>query len=410
MNKAYKIRLYPNEKQKQLIDRTIGCSRFIFNQMLAERIKVYEELKDDKEKLYDYKYKTEKEYKEEFPFLKDVSSRALQQSRLNLDKAYKNFFRRVREGNKKVGFPKFKSKHKTKASYREPNVSFCIEIQNNKIKLLKLGLVRFRGLSKDFSGTIKSVTITRLKDFTYEASILVERSSISKERKSNNILGLDLGIKDFVVCSNGEVFNGIKNTLSKIESKIKKQQKHLSRKIEVNKKKEIKDSKRFKRCKIKLAKLYKYKTDFQNHFFWHLANKLCSENQAIVIEDLNVAGMKQNRKLAHSIHYSGWSKFIGMLQHKAVEYGTIIEAVDRFFPSSKTCSNCGQIKKDLTLSNRTYMCDCGLEIDRDLNASINLRNYYLKNNSVDYIENTRGENVRPRRINYDFSGSFYEAF
>jgi putative transposase len=363
--------------------------------------------------LYAYKYKTEKQYKEEFEFLKEISSYALQQSRRNLEQAYKNFFRRVKQKAKKIGFPKFKSKKVSKLSYKEINGHFnkktlLIEIKDNKLKLLKLGFIKFRGLDKNFQGRIISVTIIKNKDCTYEASILVEQTEIKKERKNNNIIGIDLGLKEFLVCSNGNVFKGIKEKLYEIEKDIKKIQKHLSRKQVINKKLGIIDSKRYEKTRIRLAKLFKYKTNFQNHFFWHLANKLCSENQAISLEDLNVQGMIKNHKLAHSISYSGWSNFVEKLIWKAKEYDIEIFNIDRFFPSSKLCSSCGQIKQDLTLNDRTYFCDCGLKIDRDLNAAINIRNSYLKEKSLEYSDYKHGENIRPKEIIYNFNGQFSE--
>ena len=156
-NKAYKIRIYPNLLQRIQIGKTIGCGRFLFNQMLAERKDVYEKLKDDRESLKSYKYKTEKELRAEFPFLVEASSRALQQSRINLETAYTNFFA------KRNGFPKFKVKRKSAESYCEPQVNECIEVKGNKIKLLKLGWVKLSYLPKDFTGKIKSVTVSRSK-------------------------------------------------------------------------------------------------------------------------------------------------------------------------------------------------------------------------------------------------------
>jgi putative transposase len=401
MNKAYKIKLYPAKKQEELINKTIGCSRFIYNQMLSERIKVYEELKNDKEKLYTYKYKTEKDYKQEFEWLNEVSSYALQQSSRDLFNAYQNFFKRVKQKNKKVGFPKFKSKKIAKQSFRICQTdSKVIQIKDNKIKLSKYGFIKFKGLSNNFQGIIKSVTVTKNKDNSYEASILVDQNEIKKERISDNRIGIDLGLKEFVVCSNGETIKGIKNKLYEVENKIKKQQKHFSRKQN--------ESKRKEKSRIKLAKLFQYKTNFQNHFFWHLVNKLCSENKVISLENLNVVGMLKNHKLAHSISYSGWSNFVNKLEQKAKDYETQIIKIDRFFPSSKLCSNCGQIKENLTLADRIYICDCGLKIDRDLNAAKNILKTGLNALSLEYSDYKHGENVRPKEIIYNFNGQFSE--
>ncbi len=407
MNKAFKVKLYPNKNQQKLFNQTCGCVRFIFNQMLGERIKVYNDLKNDKEKVHSYQYKTEKDYKKEFEFLKEVSAYALQQSRIDLETAYKNFFKRVKQGNKKVGFPKFKNKKTSKNSFRICQTSDNIlQIKNNKLRLTKYGWVKFRGLSKDFQGIIKSITVTKNKDNSYEASILVEQNKVIKRRVSDSRVGIDLGLKEFLFCSNGDYIKGINDHLFKIEKQIKKLQKHFSRKIEVNKKQNIEDSKRQEKCRIKIAKLFKYKTNFLNHFQWHLVNKLCSENQTICLEDLNIAGMIRNHKLAHSISYSNWGSFVSKLEQKAKEYDTSIIKIDRFYPSSKTCSNCGQVKKDLTLRDRTYKCDCGLEIDRDLNAAVNILKEGLK--SLEYNDYKHGESVRPLEIVYNFDGQFSE--
>ena len=402
MNKAYKIRLYPNQVQKELIDKTISCTRFIYNQMLDERIEIYDLLKNDKDSLKKFKSKTEKQYKKMFPFLKDVSSWALQQTRINLEIAFKNFYRKVKQKNSKPGFPKFKSKHKSKLSYRECQIVNHIRIENNKLKLLKLGFVKFRGLSKNFKGKIKSITISKTKTDKYFASILVEQDLDIKQRISNNIIGLDLGLKEFITCSNGEIIGNIKEKFNIINRKIESIQRHLSRKM-------IR-SKRWEKCKLKLNKIYEYRTNFLNHFQWHLSNKLCSENQAIVVEDLNITGMIKNRKVSHAIHNINWGSFLTKLSQKALEYGTTIFKIDRFFPSSKMCSQCGNIKQDLKLSDRIYICDCRNKIDRDLNAAINIRNYYLKENSLEYNDNKHRETIRPKRLYYNLKGSFNEVF
>lgn len=402
MNKAYKIKLYPNISQEELLNKTFGCSRFIFNQMLSERIEVYKRYKEDKEKLYSYNYKTEKEYKKEFEFLNEVSSYALQQSRIDLQNSYLNFFKSSKS-KRKVGFPKFKSKRNSRQSFRICQTSSNIlRIGNNKVKVSKYGWIKFRGLDKKFNGVIKSVTISKDKVGDYFASILVEKKLKIKERVSDNVIGIDYGLKEFITTSENQYLHGIKNHLKEIENKIIKQQKHFSRKI--------KGSKRRERCKIKLAKLNRYKTNFQNHFFWHLANKLCSENKAMGIEDLNISGMMKNRKLSKAIYKTSWSNFVTKLEQKAKEYDSVVHKINRWFPSSKLCSCCGALKENLTLGNRVYSCDCGLEIDRDLNASINIRNEVIKNLSLEYSDYKRGENVRPVDLIFKSSGNFVEAF
>lgn len=388
MNKAFKIRLYPTVKQSVLIDKTIGCCRFIYNQMLNERIKFYQENKDNKEVLKNHKYKTESEYKKDFEFLKEVPSRALQQSRNNLDTAYQNFFK------KKCGFPKFKNKHKSRLSYKDPQVGNQIRFENNKLKMPKLGLLKFRGLSEDFKGVIKSVTVSKDRDNTYHASILVECEDVKNERKSNNTVGIDLGLKSFVTLSNGVQIDI--PDVNYLDRKIKKQQKHFSRKT--------KGSARREKCRIKLAKLHKRKTNILNHFYRHLCNLICSENQTIKIEDLNVKGMLKNRKLSRKIHSVSWSKFIELLKQVAVKYGSVIEVVNRFFPSSKTCSHCYHVKDDLKLSDRVFYCDkCGLAIDRDLNAAINIKNY----KSDELSDYKHGETINLVKKLFNFNTSCF---
>lgn len=397
MLKSYQVRLYPNKEQTVLIEKTIGCTRFLYNQMLEERNIFYKDNCDENGKFIKPKekpkYKTEKEYKVKFEWLKEVSSRALQQSRIDLHTAYQNFFRRLKQG-KKPGYPKFKSKNKSKWSYREPQVSSCIEIKNNKLKLLKIGWIKIRGLNNRPYDKINSVTVTKTRSGKYIVSILVETKAI---RKNNNgdVIGLDLGIKDFAIDSNGNLYKSISNELFQKEKELKKLQRHFSRKQ--------KGSNRKEKCRIKIAKKYEEFVNLRNHFHWHLANRLCSNSHTIIVESLNVLGMMKNRKLSHSISYLGWSMFLNKLQQKAKEYGTSIKEAPRFFASSKICSKCGYKKENLTLADRTYICDeCGFEINRDINAAINLK-------SLEYNDYNRGEEIRPKELIFNFSGIFYEA-
>ncbi len=390
------MRLYPTPRQEKIIDQTIGNSRFIYNRMLEERIAVYGKLKDDKPALYSYKYKTEKEYKQEFDFLKLGSSRALQQARGNLDVAYRNFFSSLKKG-KKAGFPQFKKKSKSKWSYREPQVGTAIRIEGSTIVLLKLGAVKFRGLDPKFSGRICSVTVSKDRDNKYYASILVEKGTVDKKfRTGNGIVGVDLGLKTFAVDSVGNFYNGVRKQVAKIESKIKHLQRHFNRKKNPSTRKE--------KLRVKIAKEYKYKTNIQNHFFWHLANQLCRDNQTIVVENLAVRNLMRNRKLSHAIQTTGWGRCIDILKHKSVEYFTDVVEAPRFFPSTKTCSSCGKIN-EIKLSDRVYSCDCGNVIDRDLNAAINLKKY----KSAEHVDNTCGESVRPVELIFNLAGGFLRS-
>jgi putative transposase len=372
---------------------TIGCCRFIFNQMLAERKTVFAQFRDDKESLKSHKYKTEKELKAEFPFLAEAGSRALQQARINLESALNNFFA------KRAEFPKFKAKKKSSESYREPNVNDCIAVKDNKIKLLKLGWVKLSYLPKDFTGKIKSVTVSRSKTNEYYVSILTEQEAVVRERKSNEVIGLDLGLTDFCVTSNSEFYSPMTNELKKLEKKIRFWQKKLAR--------QIKGSFGRERTKLKLNKVYEKCKRLQNYYFWHLANKLCRENQAIGLETLSINNMQKNRKLSHSIHLTGWGEFLTKLKQKAVEYGTELNFADQFFASTKTCFNCKN-KQEISLTQRIYICqNCGYELQRDINGALNLR-AEIKNSS-EYGENRHRETIRPMRLKFDFKGSFKEV-
>ncbi len=371
---------------------TIGCCRFVFNQMLAQRIEVYEKLKDDKETLKSYKYKTEKELKAEFPFLSEASSRALQQARINLETAYQNFFA------KRASFPKFKAKKKSAESYREPQVNDCLEVKDNKIKLLKLGWVKLSYLPKEFAGKIKSVTVSKTKTNEYYVSILREQELVVKERVSDEIIGLDLGLTDFCISSKGEFFAPINEVLKKLEKKVRFWQKKLSR--------QIKGSKRREKTKLKLNKVYEKMKRLQAYFQWHLTNKLCRENQAISLESLAIENLKENRKLSHSIHITSWGEFLSKLKQKVVEYGTSLNFADKYFASSKICSNCPNKKENLSLSERIYECEsCGYIEQRDINSAINLRNLISSEDG----EHRHGEIIRPKRLKFNFRGSFDEV-
>lgn len=351
-------------------------------------------MKDDKEAFKSHQYKTEKELKSEFEFLSEASSRALQQARINLETAYQNFFA------KRAKFPKFKSKKKSAESYREPQVNECIEVKDKKIKLLKLGWVKLSYLPKDFQGQIKSVTVSKTKINEYYVSILTEQELAIKERKSDEIIGLDLGLIDFCISSNGEFFEPINPVLKKLEKKVRFWQKKLSR--------QIRGSKRRERTKLKLNKVYEKRKRLQSYFQWHLTNKLCGENQAISLESLAIGNLKQNRQLSHSIHLTSWGEFLSKLKQKALEYGTKLHFADKFFASSKICSNCQSKKENLSLGERVYECEsCGYTEHRDINSANNLRN--LMTNSSEYGEHRHGEIIRPVKLKFNFRGSFVEV-
>lgn len=351
--KAFKFRLEPNKEQQVLINKTLGCTRFLYNQMLNEKQTKYKS-KDDT------KLKTEKEYKIEFDWLKEVDSIALQQARIDLKTAYDNFFRKLKSGQPTN--LKFKSKHNPKNSYRTISISNSIRVEENRIKLPKLGFVKFRK-SREVSGTIKSVTVSKNILNRYHISVLCE-VEVETLPTSNSKIGIDLGLKEFCITSDNEFVSNPKY-LRKLEDKLKKAQRKLSLRKKGS-------NRRFKQQK-KVFRLHEKIRNQRSDFLHKLSSKLINENQVICLEDLQVKNMVKNHCLAKSISDVSWSKFVELLNYKSNWYGRELVQIDKFFPSSKTCSGCGNIKKDLTLKDREYYCSCcGLVIDRDYNAALNI--------------------------------------
>ncbi|WP_108307563.1 IS200/IS605 family element RNA-guided endonuclease TnpB [Metalysinibacillus jejuensis] len=360
--KAYKFRLYPNEEQEIFFAKSFGCVRKVYNLMLNDRIKAYEESKK-------VSFPTPAKYKSEFLFLKEVDSLALANAQLNLDKAYKNFFR-----DKSVGFPRFKSKKNPVQSYTTNNQNGTIALMDNKfIKVPKLkSLIRIK-LHRQPKGIIKSATILRHSSGKYYISLLCKEGIIELP-KVNSAIGIDLGITDFAILSNGKKIDNNKFT-SKMEKKLKREQRKLSRRALLAKQKGINlfEVKNYQKQKRKIARLHEKVVNQRTDFLNKLSTEIIKNHDIICIEDLNTKGMLRNHKLAKSISDVSWSSFVTKLQYKADWYGREIIKIDKWFPSSQICSDCGHKDGKKSLKIREWACPiCHTHHDRDINASINI--------------------------------------
>jgi putative transposase len=375
IKRAYKYRIYPTRKQEEQIAKQFGASRFVYNHFLRKRIDFYAET--GKTLVYhDTALQLTKLKKQpDYTWLKDADSQVLQQSLRDLDTAYSNFF------NKHSRFPTFKRKHDRQAC-RFPQ---RFRIEGNRLYVPKVGLVRII-LHRPTEGKMKNLTISKTKSGKYFASIQVEQD-IPEPFYEGTRIGLDLGLRDFAVASDGQRFANPKH-LIKSERKLKRLQRKFNRAQPGSHGRE--------KARIKVAKQHERVANQRKDSLHKLSRKMVEDNQLIIIEDLNVKGMTHNHCLAKAIFDAGWAEFTRQLSYKGQWYGCHIEKIDRFFPSSKRCTHCGFINQGLKLSDREWVCpECGCLLDRDLNAAQNILNWY----TVGTTEiNAVGQTVNPTSV------------
>jgi putative transposase len=357
-NKAYKFRIYPNKAQQELIAKTFGCVRFVYNKMLGEKIAHYQEHRESLSV-------TPAKYKADFEWLKEVDSLALTSEWKHLETAYKNFFR-----NKSVGFPKFKSKKSDRKSYTTNCVNNNIRIDSKHIRLPKLGLVRirqYRNIPTNYK--LKSATISQSASGKYYVAILFEYASDVQPKPIKSTIGLDFSMAELYISSEGDnpqyprFYRQALQKLARMQRTLSKMQRY---------------SNNYYKQKRRIAKYHEYIANSRKDFLHKQSRQITNAYDLVAIEDLNMKAMAQAMNFGKSVHDNGWGMFVTFLNYKLTEQGKQLIKIDKWFPSSKTCSGCGNIKRELSLSERTYICDCGCILNRDINAAINIKNEALR--------------------------------
>jgi len=356
MLKSYKYRIYPNKQQKQFLIKNFGCARFVYNKSLEHKQYQY---KNNNINLSSYDLIKEflPKLKKEFSWLNECIIQSLQQSIINLDKAYKNFF------NKYKKFPKFKNKYSKQSISLPQRVK--VLFKENKVQIPKIGKV-FAVLHRKFEGKIKTCTISKTKTDKYYISVLVDDDKNFPEKQSGKAIAIDLGIKYFYTDNNGIKINNPKFYNKKLHKIKKLQQLLANKKIGSN---------NYKKLKFKIYKINEKICNQRNNFLHQLSYKLINNNQVIYLEDLGIKSLLQNsnKNLSRNINDVSWSKFIELLKYKSEWSGKYLVQIGKFEPTSKTCSNCNLINNNLTLDQRKWECsNCHKEHDRDVNAAKNI--------------------------------------
>ena len=353
MYKAFEFRIYPEPEQALLINKTFGCARKVYNLMLAEKKKHYD-------KTGKMPRVTPAQYKAEYPYLKEVDSLALANEQLHLEAAYRNFFR-----DPSVGPPQFKSRKTDRRSYTTNLVNGNIRIEGKHLILPKLGQVKLkqhRNIPEEYH--LKSCTVSQRPSGSYYVSLLYEYEAVAVTREVSRILGLDFSMTELYVTSEGE-HGEYPHYYRSSQEKLRRMQRSLSR-ME-------RGSQNYKKQRRKIARLHEHIASQRRDFQHNKARQIANEWDLVGIESLNMDGMKQALHFGKSASDNGWGAFVEKLTYKLAEQGKKLVKIGRWYPSSKLCSKCGRMKESLPLSERTYHCECGNEMDRDYNAAVNIR-------------------------------------